>query len=421
MSDAITAQPVMPATHRSWPAIATVYAASLLQGLTLVSFPASATVLRQMHGLTDTQYGSIFLPQVGLAVVGAISGGFLARRLGLKRLLWIALLANALSQLCLALTAVVMPSVAYPLLLAGTACLGFGFGLSGAPLNSYPPQFFPGRSSTAIVALHSLLGLGLMLGPLLLTVFVSQQAWPCFPLLLLASCLGLALTSWLLPLSESEAAISTQTQAVSGLSPARSPSFWIFVCIAVLYAFAEGTFSNWAVVYLQEAKNQPAAVAAAALSVFWGAMVVGRLLASALVLRVPAQTIWLFLPVVMLLTFLLLPSVSSPQAGIVLFALAGLGCSAFFPLSIAIISNRFPAHIAWSSSMLIAALMVGVGLGSFVVGALRTMLPLEQLYLLSACYPLLVLVLGIGMVWRGALRPTAQASTSGAFVSLDPR
>ncbi|MGQ0658995.1 MAG: hypothetical protein ACT4NU_13075 [Chromatiales bacterium] len=42
---------------------------------------------------------------------------------------------------------------------------------------------------------------------------------------------------------------------------------------------------------------------------------------------------------------------------------------------------------------MIAALMLGVGIGTFVVAPLRGSLPLAELYLLSALYPLTALVL----------------------------
>ena len=99
---------------------------------------------------------------------------------------------------------------------------------------------------------------------------------------------------------------------------------------------------------------------------------------------------WVLLPLLMIAAFLLLPYATTPALGIGLFALSGIACSAFFPLSIGIASQRFKAHVPWVSSMLIAALMVGVGLGSWVVGLLRDALPMEQLYRLSVFYPLLV-------------------------------
>src|SRR5918992_1224308 len=93
--------------------VASVYLSGFLQGLVLVSFPASSTVLISMHEFTDAQYGAIFLPQVALAVVGAVSGGVLARRLGLKTLLWLSLLINGASQLLLATTMWLTPSPAF--------------------------------------------------------------------------------------------------------------------------------------------------------------------------------------------------------------------------------------------------------------------------------------------------------------------
>ena len=63
-------------TSPNVPAVLAVYLIAFLQGLTLVSFPASSAVLRQMHGFTDAQYGAIFLPQVTLAVLGAVIGYF---------------------------------------------------------------------------------------------------------------------------------------------------------------------------------------------------------------------------------------------------------------------------------------------------------------------------------------------------------
>ena len=69
------------------PAVLIVYAGALLQGMTLVSFPAVSAMLKQALALSDADYGAIFLPQVALAIVGAVAGGALARAIGLKALL----------------------------------------------------------------------------------------------------------------------------------------------------------------------------------------------------------------------------------------------------------------------------------------------------------------------------------------------
>lgn len=395
----------------SWLAIGLVYVAALLQGLAMVSFPASGTILKTALGFTDAQYGAIFLPQVALAVAGSIGGGTLAEKIGLKRLLVLALAANALSQLLLASSVAVGPELAFGAVMVGTAAMGLGFGLSGAPLNSMPPQFFPEHRDTAVVAVHTALGLGLAVGPLIVAPFISAERWVGFPLLLLALCvvatLGVGLTA--LPGAEDE-----EDEDAGAGRPVGRGLFWLFVAIAVLYAFAEGTFSNWAVLYLHDGVGVPEATAGVALSVFWGALVGGRLLVSALVAHVEAKVIWLVLPGLMVAAFLLLPLAEGAASGIALFGLAGLGCSAFFPLTITLISRAFPEHVAWASSMMIAALMVGVGTGSFVFGPLRDLFSFARLYQFSAVYPVLALLLAALASRSGPCRQTIREMWTGS-------
>ena len=385
--------------------IATLYLSGLLQGLTLVSFPASSAVLKQMHGFTDAQYGAIFLPQVAAAVIGALAGGGLAARLGLVALLRISLAVSALSQLLLAGTVALSPQAALVVVLLGTASLGLGFGLSGAPVNGLPSLYFPRHRETAIVAMHTLLGLGLALGPVIANIFILRGRWVGFPLTLTVVVLVACAATWLMraPQAEPGAENPSATGAARAASehPARATAFWLFAGVAMLYAFAEGTFSNWAVLYLQDTRQLPESVASTALSAFWAASVTGRLLTSLLVLRMPAPRIWLALPVLMIVAFQLLPYASTPALGIGLFAFAGLACSSFFPLTIGIASARFAAHGPWVASMMIAALMVGVGLGSYAVGLLRHEFGMETLYRLSAMYPLLALLLAAAALRLG--------------------
>lgn len=366
-----------------------VYGASLLQGLSLVSFPALSGTFKTVLGVSDAQYGAIFLPQVAFAVLGAILGSLLARRFGLRSVLLLALVANALSQAALAGSA----TLGYAGLLLGTTFLGAGFGIIAAPLNSYPALLFPSRGDIALVAVHTSMGAGLALGPLLAGELAVHAGWQSFPLVLLLACALLAVWSSALSLPDTVPTTAETTAQRSGADkPGRDAGFWLFAFIAVLYAFSEGTFANWAVLYLAETKQLNPMVASSALAVFWAALAGGRLLISALLVRIDAVWFWRALPVAMAAVFLLLPLATTPALGIALFAAAGLACSAFFPLTIGLAGRRFPNDLVWISSVLTAALMVGVGLGSWVVGLLRQMLPLEQLYQFSAVYPAIIVL-----------------------------
>jgi predicted MFS family arabinose efflux permease len=377
-----------------------LYGAALLQGLVLVSFPASSAVLRHMHGFSEAQYGAIFLPQVLLAVVGALAGSALAGRLSLKKLLLVSLAANALSQMALFASPELTTS-AYICILFATGCLGFGFGLSGAPLNSLPGLLFPARRDTALVAVHSSMGAGLMLGPLLVGWMAAAGLWRAFPsglvLLLLVLC-------WII----SGTTLPDERRHDDNPPPPLAQllvSVWPLLLIAVLYALSEGIFSNWAVIYLHEGRAVPEMTATLALSAFWGALVAGRLLATLLLLKLRAQLLWLALPPLMLAAFWLLPYVNSGNSGVMLYALGGLACSAFFPLTVAIAVRIHPRQAAALSSLLTAALMLGVGAGSFLIGLLKQSLDWNSLYHMAALFPLLAFVLAVFVVFheRGKL------------------
>jgi predicted MFS family arabinose efflux permease len=378
-------------------AVAVLYASALVQGLTIVSFPAGSAVLKAVHGLTDAQYGALFLPQVAAAVAGSVAGARVARTLGLRRLLWIALAVNALSQALLAGADLLPHGLAAPCVLLAATVLGLGFGLSGAPLNAMPALLFPRRTDSAIVALHALLGVGLALGPVAAHAFAATGAWRAFPATLALGALALAWAAAHASLP-ARAPDAPGTEPFAGPEPAGAAAFRLYVAVAFLYALAEGTLANWAVLYLRETQELPAAAAAAALSAFWAGIVTGRVATSVVVLRIEPVRVWLALPAPMTLAFLLLPGARTPGLALAAFGFAGLACSAFFPLTVGRAAARFPGQAAWVAAMLTAALMLGIGVGSWSVGLLRGALSMETIYRLCALYPVAALVLAAASV-----------------------
>ncbi|MBA2352187.1 MAG: hypothetical protein H0V78_10530 [Burkholderiales bacterium] len=100
-----------------------------------------------------------------------------------------------------------------------------------------------------MVALHTLLGLGLMAGPLFAAWTIER--WLSFPLSLLVVCAALAIAVAVTSFPDANTAMrsarlqqeeKTQEELDAPPAPQRSAMFWLFMAIAVLYAFAEGTF-----------------------------------------------------------------------------------------------------------------------------------------------------------------------------------
>jgi Major Facilitator Superfamily len=363
-----------------------LYLGAILLGMTLVSVPAASAYLKALHGFSDQQYGRVFLPQLLCAIAGALLAGPAVRRWSLKSLFMVALICFALSELALASSASVDASTAVALVMISTGLFGFGFGFGGGPLNGLVANLFPSRSVAAITALHLMAGIGLMVGPLFFRAFEAAGLWSLAPWALAsASVVLFAIGGFFLDASLPPSSVTP------GAAPSGSGYVRLMLAIAFLYALVEGAFSNWAVLYVSGQKHQSADVAATALSIFWGGLTLGRLIVTMLVSRMAASAIWFALPILMLLVFLLLPIADSAGALWLGYAAAGLACSGFFPLMVALAARPFPAHVSWIASMLTASLMVGVGAGAYLIGALLERIPMSRLYLHLAVVPMITL------------------------------
>src|SRR5258708_6864294 len=150
--------------------IAAVYAAAVIQGIVLVTFPAVAPIFTSTahYGLSTNEYGGMFAPQAVTAILSSLLGAGLTRRIGGKRVLLIGLAADLLSMglLFVSQSVVGNHSLAYSLLLGATASLGIGFGFVVPALNTFTASFFPTKVDRSILTLNALLGTGTALAPI---------------------------------------------------------------------------------------------------------------------------------------------------------------------------------------------------------------------------------------------------------------
>jgi predicted MFS family arabinose efflux permease len=367
--------------------VVTVYAIGLFQGLSLVAFPAAATILTSPTGydLSKGRYGLLFLPQVVLAIVGAVSLPALARRFGLKKVLLVGLVANTLSMgLLVGTVPLRTDAIAYPMLLVSTAFLGLGFGLTLSSISTYAGAFMPERRDVALTALNVLLGLGTALSPLLIALFVDVGSWWYLPLI---AAVGLAVLI---------AATLLQPMAVPASRAARSAGrpprvFWLFAGALVLYGIGETMFGNWGTTQLV-GRGIGTSSANDALAAFWASVTVGRLLIALGARWIPSTAVYLVLPWAMAVALVLVPTVSTATTGILVFAFGGLACSGFFPMSVGYGEASFPGFVELAAGWLIAAYQVGYGLAAFGGGSLQSVVSLASLFRVAA---VLAVVMGL--------------------------
>jgi fucose permease len=354
---------------------ATINAAGLVAGIVLVTFPAASTIFtsKSEYGLSSSQYGTMFLPQVALAIGTSLLGARLARRITSKRVYLLGLACSLVSMVLLLASTLVKSSqaAAYPLLLVATAFLGAGFGLTVPLVNTYTSVFHPGNADRAVLMLNALLGLGTALAPVLVAIFVGLGFWWGLPVLSTALLGLLLLVSLRLPLRAAPAAGAGRRD-----DPARPRwpgRFWLFAAFAVCYGICETMNGNWSQLDMTTRLHASATQASLALAVFWAMVTAGRLLSGAVGRWLPERVMYHILPFVLVGTFLLIGVLSAPHAvaAIGVFALAGLGCSALLPLTISFGENELTVMSAAVAGGVIAFYQLGYGIAAFGVGPLK--------------------------------------------------
>jgi MFS family permease len=389
-----------------------IYLAGTVQGVALVTFPAASTIFTSpsYYGLSNTAYGGMFLPQAVTAIASSLLGAGLTRRLGIKQVFLLGLVANLVSMVVLLLSqaAIHNTPLAYAMLLFATACLGIGFGLTVPSLNTFVADFFPQMIERAVLLLNALLGLGTVLAPVFVAIFIGLGAWAGLPLLVAILVAALLLFSLRLPLQVS--ALGTASTGARARLPSR---FWIFAGFALLYGVVETMNGNWASLYMTTDIGATATVATFALTAFWGAVTIGRVLFAAIERAFPEQRTFHLLPFVAAVALAIIAFIPTGSLGLAIlaFALSGLGCSALLPLTISFGQEALVAIAASVAGYLIAFYQTGYGIAAFGVGPLQrfTGLDLREIYGLVAIVALGMAALSFVVIPRRPPEPAAAA------------
>jgi MFS family permease len=348
-----------------------VYAAGVVQGIALVTFPAASTILTDPaeYDLSSTQYGTLFLPQVITAITAALLGAGLGGRFGTKRVYLVGLAASLASMALLLVSSFLTDDqeLAYGLLLLATASLGAGFGFTVPALNTLTAAFNPTAVSRSILVLNALLGLGTVLAPVFVALFDGLGFWWGLPLLSGALLVVLIVVSLGLPLQ-------TQVRRAAA-APARlviPRRFWVYAAFAVLYGICETVNGNWSQLDMTSELGASTTAAAFALTAFWAMVTVGRVVFAAVQRRFPARLAYHLLPFLLAGAFVLIALLpeDEPALGVLAFGLAGLGCSALLPLTISFGQEELTAFAAAAAGGVIAFYQLGYGIAAFGVGPL---------------------------------------------------
>jgi predicted MFS family arabinose efflux permease len=238
----------------------------------------------------------------------------------------------------------------------------------------------------ALTALNVLLGLGTALSPLLVAIFLDFGRWWYLPLAAAAGLAAIFVVSLTQPL------VITRSKDTGGPRAPVPRLFWPYACALVIYGTAETMFGNWGTTLLAGG-GVDAASATYALAAFWAAVTSGRLVIAIVSSRVGSTRIYVVLPWLIALVLLIPPTAGSAVGAIALFALAGVACSGFFPMTVGFGESRFPGMVELAAGWLIAAYQIGYGFAAFGGGTLQDAVSLSAIFRLVA-----LLAVGMGVL-----------------------
>jgi MFS transporter, FHS family, glucose/mannose:H+ symporter len=349
--------------------------------------------------LNDTQAGDLFTAQFLASTVGVVFSGMLVPRLGYRAVMVLGLIFMAVGVSTL-------PLGSFLLGIASVACYGAGFGLAIPTSKLLVAEANPSRKAAALNLLNFAWSLGAVACPFMVAYFERGSRVSSFLYLLGAVILlvALLLAGARLP-RPGIANIAPHESARSLAALVRTPAALALGTLFFVYVGTENAVGGWLASYAKRLVDTPVVGWATTPSYFYGALLLGRLLVPFLLRRV-SELKMARLGVAMALLGVGSLLASHSMLWVRLSACAtGLGLSAVYPITIALLSHRFGASATRLGSVMFALAGFGAACVPWIVGFTSTQLSSLKLGLtvpLAGCVIMLAIYMG---TWRAESAP----------------
>jgi fucose permease len=362
----------------------------LPDGLLGVAWPS----IRAFFNLDIEAVGVLLVAATCGYVASSFSSGRLLRRLNVGSVLALSCALTAMALLGFAATS------RWLVMVALAVALGVGGGAIDSALNTYAATHHGART---LNWLHACYGLGAATGPLIMTAVLGlglpwQRGYATVGVaqIVLALCFGATIRWW----QRTDDIEAPPTSPAFATIPAtlRLPGAGLGIAAFFVYAGVEASTGVWTYTLLTEGRGVDPVDAARAVSLFWGGLTGGRLVAAFAGARVPPPRM---LSIALWgVTFGTLLVWADLGAGITYAGIlaAGWACGPIFPTLVAITPARLGAeHAANAVGFQIAAAalglsllpsLVGLAAGAFGIGVIAPLL-VAMAVLLLVVYRLL--------------------------------
>ncbi len=313
-------------------------------------------------GRPATQAGILISVYALGSLCSVLLSSSLADRIGKRRVI-----AAALSVMAAGLL-IVPASSAFAPILIGLFLFGFGFapseGMGSALLGDENPE----KAAAWMNISQAGFGVGAILGPLIAIAWLNTgNSWrgP----FLLGSLLALSLLLMVIVSGKDRMAppVSSAGHSMNMFELLKDKRFVFLVIMMFLYLGYESVAPAYIKRYFVDSGSGES-LASLMISLFWGSMIIGRLLGSFLAGRemqsIRGYTVFTFLGILLLILG------KTPLLRIIAVVLFGFGCGPVWPMLITLAARLFPKRSGAAVGMMMLASMAGFAVFPFLIGNL---------------------------------------------------
>lgn len=384
-----------------------------------VAHVVGGSVLEQLieyYGLTYKDGGQWIMNQFLGFLVGVMFAPSITTRIGKRGAVLIAIGLLTLGEAAYSL---LLP---WGWMLAVALFAGFGFGMTEAVVGAMIIDMTKNGKATAMSRLETFFGVGALLIPIAAAYLIQHHIWQLsFPIL--AAMSGITFVLWLTmsfgPLDdelsyaprgangtganrEQAAAAEAKAAGVSGFFgyPRKALPFLLLSALFfMIYVGMEMSFSNYLPSILIVRSGVEEASAAAALSLFWGTMVIGRLFAGVLADRMGYSRYLLLATVGASAVFFLMAAMGQLSWMLVFVGLSGLFFSGIFGIALVYANVLIPGMTERTTSLLVACGGLGGAIFPRITGWFMDQFNVQTtLWYISVLVMLMLLLLGAMLV-----------------------
>lgn len=334
----------------------------LVTGVVMTFLGPMLPILSVRWSLADVRAGELIFAEFFSSMFGMLLSGVLVERVGYR-------LTLILGVILMAAGMTVLASGSFWVGVISVCIFGAGYGVTTPAGNLRTAEINPQRSAAALNVINAVWGVGAMSSPFL--VAVAQRAhrisWFLYGT-------AAALLALLVALSVARFIPDTHAHVHSKSDRQywKSAMLPVICALFFLYVGTETSFGAWVATYARRVETGQNAFWAMTPSFFWGAILVGRLLAP-LALRYirPTNVARAGLTAALAGAFAVVGARGMTMV-VVGAILAGLGLASIFPISVSLFPNWFGDSARASSGAIFSSGNIGGAVVPWVVGAVSS-------------------------------------------------